>query len=164
MSEQNNESIYKNQKAVKPKIEDVAGDFLNAERTANMLNLVEFLRAGKIGIQWASGNSWALNYRSKRLGYLKIHEGTWRFSHNRMYLNKYYEMEDSDVKSFIFEHIYVRECGNCQWNQNATKAGYMNSTDCGCWPLRIFNADGDVLEQTKQLIEYRKNCILEDLK
>ena len=157
-------SIYQNQKAAKPKIEDVAGEFLDAEKTAAILNLVKFIRASKIGIQWGSGNSWSLNYRGKRLGYLKIHDGIWRFCHNRAYLDSYYSMEDCELKTFIFDNIYARTCGECQWNPNAQKAGYMNLTECGCWPLRIFNADGQVLEHTKQLIEYRKNCILQDSK
>ena len=43
-------SIYKEQKAVKPNVEDVAGDFLDADRSADLLSLVEFIRACKIGI------------------------------------------------------------------------------------------------------------------
>ena len=157
-------SLYQNQKGTKSKIEDIVGDLLDAEKTAAMLNLIEFIRANKIGIQHASGNSWKMTYKSKLLGYFHIHNGTWRFAHNRIYLDRYYSMEDCNLKTFIFEHIYVSECGNCQWTQNATKAGYMKPTDCGCWPLRIFNAHGEVLEHTKELIEYRKNCILEDSK
>jgi len=153
-------STQQKPKPAKPKIEDV-GNYLDAEKTANMLNLAEFIRTNKIGIQHSSGASWSLRYKGRQFGSLHIHDGTWRFAHRG--LDNYYKMEDCDLKRFIFEHIYVRECGNCQWNQNATKAGYMNPTDCGCWPLRIFNAAGDVLEQTKRLIEYRKNCILEDL-
>jgi len=150
------------QKSAKPKIEEVVGDLLNAERTAAILNLIEFVRANKIGIRHASGNSWKMTCKSKLLGYFHIHEGTWRFAHNRMYLDTYYKMDDCDLKTFIFDNIYVRECGNCQWTQNANKAGYMNPTDCGCWPLRIFNPDGEAMEKTKQLIQYRQNCILAD--
>ena len=167
-------SIYQNQKETKPKPEDAAGDFLNTEKAAAVLNFVEFMRAIKVGIQWASGNSWALNYKGKRLGYLKIFSekpdtsmfGSWAFCHNRDYLERYYKMNECDLKTFIFEHIYAKTCGNCftSGNMNAQKAGYMNPTDCGCYPLRIFNPDGKVLEYTKQLIEYRKNCIFENTK
>jgi len=160
-------SIYQNQKATKPKPEDVAGDFLDAKKTAALLNFVEFIRANKIGIRWASANSWTLNYKSKRLGYLKIFAekpntsiyGSWAFCHNRDgSLELYYNMEDCNLKRFIFENIYARTCGNCicSADMNAQKAGYMNPTDCGCYPLRIFNPDGDALEHTKQLIEYKK--------
>jgi len=152
-------SIHKDQKDVRPKIEDVAGDFLSAERTATLLDLVAFLRANKIGISWSSGNSWSLRSKGKLIGSLHIYDGTWRFSHRG--LDIYYQMEDCDMKRFVFDHIYVRACGDCQWNQNTAKAGYMNPTTCGCWPLRIFNADGEVLENTKRLIEFRKMCILE---
>jgi hypothetical protein len=83
-------------------------------------------------------------------------------------------MEDSDLKSFIFDHIYAKTCGHCfctcradqngQTNLNEQKAGYMNPTGCSCWPLRIYNPTGEALDNTKRLIEYRMNCILEDSK
>ena len=167
-------SIYQNQKTTKPKPEDVAGGSLSTEKTVAILNLVDFIRVNKVGIQWGSGNSWALSYKGKRLGYLKIciekpntsNYGSWLFFHNRAYLNRYYKMDECDLKTIIFEHIYAKTCGNCftSGNKNAQKAGYMNPTDCGCYPLRIFNPDGEALEYTKQLIEYRKICILEDSK
>ena len=170
-------SIYKEQKEVKPKPEDVAGDYLNAERTADILNFVEFVRANKIGIRWGSGNSWALNYKGKQLGFLKIYtgilgkpappdlDGTWFFCHRRTYLDRYYSMDDCDLKTFIFEHIYARNCGNCictNPNPNDIKAGYMNPTGCGCWPLRVYNPTGEALEKTKRLIELRMNYFLEE--
>ena len=145
----------------KPRIDDV-GDYLDAERTAAMLNLVEFIRANKIGIRHSSGTSWSLRYKGRQFGSLHIHNGTWRFAHRD--LEKYYQMEEGDLKTFVFENIYSRTCGDCQWNPDAQKSGYMNPTDCGCWPLRIFNPDGEALEYTKRLIEYRKNCISEDTK
>ena len=181
-------SVYQSQKITKPKPEDVAGDFLDAERFADMLNFVEFIRAKKIGIRWASGNSWALMYKSKKLGELKIYyydiqsgyerlfgktnplHGAWFFCHKRDYLERYYSMEECDLKSFIFDHIYARNCGHCFCSfhirglkkLNEQKAGYMNPAGCGCWPLRIYNPAGEALELTKRLIEYRKNCILEE--
>ena len=168
-------SLYRNQKATKPKPEDVAGDFLDVEKTAAMLNFVEFIRANKIGIRWASANSWTLHYKGKRLGYLKIFagkpntsiDGSWTFCHNSDgSLDAYYSMDECNLKTFIFDNIYARTCGDCICynNMNAQKAGYMNPTDCGCYPLRIFSPDGEALEYTKQLIEYKTNCILEDSK
>ena len=153
-------SLYKEQKVTKPKPEAVAGDFLNAERTASLLKFTAFLRENKIGISWATSNSWSLRYKGKLLGSLHFHDGNWRFAHRG--LEKYYEMEEGDLKSFIFDNIYIRECGNCQWTLTATKVDYMQPTTCGCWPLRIFNADGEVLENTKRLIEYRMKCITVD--
>lgn len=181
-------SIYKDQKVLKPKIEDVAGDFLDAERTADVINLVEYIRTNKIGIRWDSGNSWALSYKGKRLGFLMIYyydiqsgyeqvfgephplHKSWFFCHRRDYLERYYNMEDCDLKSFIFDHIYARNCGHCfcTWhlkgktNLNEQKSGYMNPTGCECWPLRVYNPTGETLELTKRLIECRMNCILDD--
>ena len=158
-------STYKEQKITKPKPEDVAGDFLDAEKTAAFLNLVEFIRANKIGIRWASANSWTLNFKSKRLGYLKIHDqyGFWWFCHNHP-INNYYSMEECDLKSFVFDNLYARDCEKCRIKRSIIdmpKAGVTNQNICACWPLRVFNPDGEVMEQTKRLIEYRMKCILE---
>jgi len=185
-------SLYQSQKAVKPKIEDVAGDFLDAERTADLLNIVEFIRANKIRIQWVSVYSWALLYKGKRLGFLKIYcydydddlnqvyeplfgkpnplHKSWFFCHRHDYLDRYYSMKDCDLKSFIFDNMYTRNCGHCfgTWKikgnkeVNELKAGYMNPASCGCWPLRVYNPSGETLELTKRLIEFRMNCILEE--
>ena len=147
-----------NEKAAKPKIEETVGKLLNAERAAAMLELVKFIRDSKIGIQWSTPTSWSLRYKGKLIGSLHIYNGTWRFAHRD--IESYYQMEDSDLKTFIFDNMYARNCGDCQWNPGSPKSGYMNPTSCGCWPLRVFNADGEVLEKTKQLIEYRQVCIL----
>jgi len=179
-------SIHSDQKAVKPKIEDVAGDFLAAERAADIGNLVEFIRANKIGIRWVSGNSWALFYKNRQLGFLKIRyveceemsgksnpfHKSWVFCHRRDYLERYYSMEDCELKSFLFDHIYAKNCGYCicGWHLkekaslNEQKAGYMNPTECGCYPLRIYSPTGEALEFTKRLIELRMKYILEDSK
>lgn len=169
-------SQFKMEKLTKPKPEDVANDFLDAKKTSAMFNLVEFIRSKKIGIQWASSEAWSLNYKGKKLGSLKIGARydscdeiahSWHFRHHRSYLDCYYNMEDCELKSFVFEHIYAKCCGNCiatNGTPNEIKAGYMNPTDCGCWPLRIYNPDGNALEYTKQLIEFRMECILADKK
>ena len=185
-------SLYQSQKAMKPKIEDVAGDLLDTERTADIINLVEFIRANKIGIQWVSVYSWALIYKGKRLGFLKIYclesdmnqiryehlfgkpnplHKSWFFCHRHDYLDRYYSIEDCVLKSFIFDNTYARNCGHCfcSWTikgnkeVNELKAGYMNPASCGCWPLRVYNPAGETLELTKRLIEFRMKCILDDL-
>ena len=180
------------QKSVKPAIEDVAGNFLNAKRTADILNLAEFIKSKKIGVHWTSGNSWALIYKSKRLGYIKIYyldiqeDGTyerlfgkphplsksWLFCHNRNYLERYYEMEDSGLKTFIYDNLYAKNCGRCfcTWHGkekaelDERKTGYMSPAGCGCWPLRVYNPAGETLELTKRLVEFRMDCISDDIK
>ena len=184
-------TYYKDQKDLKPKPEDVAGNILDAERAADLLNFAEFLRANKIGIRWISSNSWTLAYKGRRLGYLKIKgvddkykrlfgepyplDKSWLFCQQvsyqqSPYLDRYYSMDDCDLKSFVFDHIYARGCGRCfcTWDINGKaslneeKAGYMNPTQCGCWPLRIYNPNGESLELTKQLIEFWMERILEE--
>ena len=166
-------SIYKQQKATKPKPEDVAGDFLDIERTAAMLNFVEFLRANKIGIRWASGNAWGLHYKGRKFGTVRIGDGmsasylhgSWYFSHGQP-INRYYSMEDCDLKTFIFDNIYAKDCENC-WLKHQSglkKIGEMNPNACTCYPMRIFNPDEERMEYSKQLIKYIMNWILEESK
>lgn len=109
-------SQYSMQKLTKLKPEDVVGESLDAKKSAAMLNLIAFIRSRKINISWASGNSCRLNYKGKQLGFLKIYEhfrpvpeflGTWYFCHIGDYLDRYYSMEDCELKTFIFEHIYA---------------------------------------------------------
>ena len=170
-------SLYKEQKVLRPKIEDVAGKYLDADRTAAILNFTGFLRANKVSIRWISSNSWKLLYKKESLGYIKIYTGilgkpaaphlygSWYFCQQYGYLSRYYEMDDSDLKRFIFDNIYAKNCGNCICTNpipNDIKIGYMEPTGCKCWPLRIFNPDGEWLEYTKLLIEHRMNFILEE--
>ena len=169
-------STYKDQKIAKPKPEEIDGDLLNTERAAAFLNLVEFIRTKKIGIQWVSSNAWSLNYKGQKIGQLKIGARwdscdeiahTWMFRQHHHDLSYYYNMENCELKTFAFEHIYAKACGNCiatNANPNEIKAGYMNPTDCGCWPLRVYNPAGEALEYTKQLIESKMKCILENPK
>ena len=170
-------STFKNQKLIKPKPEDIAGELNDANRVANILNLVEFIRSKKIGIQWEASNAWALKYKGKKIFQLKIGAArwdscdeiaqSWHIRHNRLYLDYYYSMEDCELKTFIFEHIYAKACGNCigtNANPNEQKAGYMNPTECSCNPLRIYNPEGEAQEFTKRLIEFRMNCVLENPK
>jgi len=190
-------TYYKDQKELKPKPEDVAGNILDAERAADILNFIEFIRANKIGIRWISSNSWTLVYKGRRLGYLKIEcldvgygsgaeykrlfgephplKKSWFFcqqgsNQQYPYLERYYNMEDCELKFFVFDHIYARSCGRCfcTWHikgiasLNEEKAGYMNPTQCGCWPLRIYNPNGESLELTKRLIEFWMERVLEE--
>ena len=163
MPGQKSVSLYQQQKAVKPKPEDVANSFLDAEKAAAFLIIIEFIRANKINIAWVAGNSWGLNYRGKRMAFLKIHEGNWFFCQQPRHMQNYVDMDACELKNFVFENIYVKTCdgGDCRYNNpNNLKADYFDADVCKCWPLRIFNADGERLEQTKKLIEYSKNCIL----
>jgi len=183
-------STYAEQKIKKPKIEDVAMDFLDEKRTADILDLAGFLKANKIGARWASANSWTLVFKGKRLGSVKIYyidaeyerlfgksnplTKSWMFCQRRECLDRYYSMDECELKTFAFEHIYAKSCGSCfvtcragadgQTNLSERKAGYMNPTGCGCWPLRVYNPEGESLELTKKLLEFWMKCVLDDKK
>ena len=147
-------SIYQTQKSTKPKPEAVARDFLDSKKVSAFLRLVEYLRANKIGIPWVSGNSWGLNVKGKRIGFIKIAGGSWLFCQQPRHMKYYENMKDSDLHKFVFNNIYPKTCleGKCGEGPDMPITDYNKSSVCGCWPLRIFNPDEEALEYTKRLI------------
>ena len=72
-----------------------------------------------------------LDFKGRKLGHLNIyyydiqsgyeqHFGkphplsqSWFFCHKRDHLERYYSMDDGELKSFTFDHIFARNCGRC---------------------------------------------------
>ena len=82
-----------------------------------------------------------------------------------VYLDRYYSMDDCDLKTFIFDNIYAKDCENC-WLKHQSglkKIGEMNPNACTCYPMRIFNPDEERMEYSKQLMKSRSPCVLEEL-
>ena len=61
-------SGYKEQKAVKPNIEDIIQILLKDDTKQAALDFVSFVKSLKMAPQWASTNSWTLSYNSTRVG------------------------------------------------------------------------------------------------
>ena len=143
----------KEQKTTRPKPEEVAEDFLNTENIVSFLDIIKFIRANKIGIAWVSSNQWGLNVKSKRMGFVKMHEGNWLFRQQPRHMVFYEEMENSDLKQFVNSHIRQKVClyEKCYEGPDIPIAKTKTSI-CTCWPLRIYNPNGDTFEQTKRLI------------
>ena len=65
-------SIYQNQKANKPAIEDVIPDYLEGEMRKLALDIATCLRKNKMSPIWASGNSWKSSCKGKGICYVKL--------------------------------------------------------------------------------------------
>ena len=72
MSEKNENSLYKEQKANKPKVEDIIPNWLDGDMKNNALDFVTWLRVNKMSPTWASANSWKVSYKSKGVCYIKL--------------------------------------------------------------------------------------------
>jgi len=151
------------QRKNKPKIEDRIAECFTGEKAKNALDFVAWLRENKLNPGWAGTDTWNIRFKGKSMGTISFYKDMWRFAigfSSYYFLQEYYNMEEYDLKSFVFNHIYAKQCGNCQWNPNTEKVGYMVPTGCGCWPMRIFNAEGKTLDNMKKLIEFNKYCII----
>jgi len=155
-------SIYQTQKSTKPKPEDVARVFLDSEKASAFLRLVEYLRVNKIGIPWVSGNSWGLNVKGKRIGFIKIADGNWLFRQQLRHMNFYKDMNDNDMMAFVNSYIRAKTCasGYCNENPDVPKTDFHAPDICTCWPLRIYNPCDNALEQTQRLVTHCKDIII----
>jgi len=68
----NEKSLFKKQKASKPKIETIIPDWLDGDMKTNSLNFVAWLKANKMSPSWASANSWKSSYKGKGICYIKL--------------------------------------------------------------------------------------------
>ena len=128
---------YQNQKATKPKVEDIAMKSLDGDKLKNLLDLLEFLKANKLTPRWRVTNAWAVNYKGKMVCDISINsdEGSWLFRPNHLFhkaalfrekwfteYNQY--ITDNELKIFVWNHLHnnIIKCkGNtCEGIRNKT--------------------------------------------
>ena len=167
-------SIYKEQKTSKPKIETVIDDYICEEEQKDLRHFLDFLSANKLTPAWASGNSWAVKYKSKTVCYIKFIQEVpnsdtpwhWYIYHSNFTREKWFVDYDSyivdrGVKDFVLNNIVPPACPNskCAGWQNLTILGKTFPAVCGCWPIRLRAPSGEDLESSKKLVEAIKAFI-----
>ena len=117
MSEEKNESMYQKQKAVKPKVEDVAGDFIGGDRLKNLLDFIGFLKENKLTPRCQSSNSWSVRYKNKSVCYIRLNDRqkSWSLDHSQFTREKWFKDYDryitsDELKEFIWSHINAPRC------------------------------------------------------
>jgi hypothetical protein len=170
MSEQNNDSLYQKQKAVKPKIEDVAGDFVTGDNLKNLQDFLGFLKDNKLTPQWQSSNSWKVSYKSKSVCYIRLNdkEKYWSLDHSQFTREKWFTdydkyITDAGLKEFVLEHINAPRCTGreCKGRQNMTILGKKFDEVCNCWSLSVKAPGGAELEDYKKFILVIKKFIVD---
>jgi hypothetical protein len=169
MSDQNNNSLYQKQKAIKPKVEDVAKEFITGDKLKNLSDFLEFLKNNKLTPRWQSSNSWSVRYKNKSVCYVRLNnnEMSWSLDHSQFTREKWFTdydkyITDDELKEFIWDHINAPRCiGRDCWSyQNKmTILGKQFDAVCNCWPLSVKNPDGAKLECSKKFILVIKNFI-----
>ena len=162
-------SLYKNQKAIKPKPEDVAREFIKGDNLKNLFNFIEFLKDNKLTPRWQSYNSWKVMYKNKSVCYVNLddRENSWRIRHSQFTRDNWFQdydkyITDDELKDFILDNIQAPPCvgRDCWGNKNKmTILGKEFDAVCTCWPLTVKNPDGAELEGAKKLVLMFKNFI-----
>lgn len=150
----------------KPTIEDVIRTTLSEGRQEVALEFVSFLRALRMSPQWASTNSWAVTYKSKRVCYIKIADklpvGTWYIRPSLQYddaLNDFCVAED--MVSLMLKSVhFCKACGKCAPGKTVSFFGQELDHVC-CAPIdfEFHNPSSNELECVKKLVIYSRQKI-----
>jgi len=168
-------STYKDQKADKPKIEDVAGKYLAGDNLTNLLDFLSFLKDNRLNPRWDYTNRWSFNYKSKKVCYISISdsENAWTFFPQGISLkstDKWFEeynrhITDGGVKELVWSNLYNKECkgGKCKGLVNHEIMGRVFDRVCFCWSIRIKNPDSAALDNSKKLVIAIKTIIADSV-
>lgn len=75
MKEQRPPSLYQQQKAIKPLIEDLLPDFLDGDMKNSALDFVTFMRSNKIKPAWTLTNAWKAVCKGRCICYIHLGGG-----------------------------------------------------------------------------------------
>jgi len=156
-------SLYQSQKAVKPKIEDVAGNFITGDKLKNLMDFLGFMRDNKLTPRWQSSNSWKVSYKGKGVCFIKIIGTSWFVMHSALTREKWFvgydEYFPDELKKFVWENIKGGYCPNNCMGRSKTIFGKEFNDFCTCWAIRTENPDGAALECSKRVVLAIKSFI-----
>jgi len=161
------ESLYQEQKLSKPKVEDVITALLKNETQKDALEFVDYVKSFKMTPQWASANSWAVNYKSKRVCYIKVSEtstgdGRWIVRPSVEYSDSlaFYCQTEGLTDRMLKNVHYCCACGKCAPGKPVEFFGVALQNVC-CSPIdfEFHNPDAAALDCARKMIMYRRNEI-----
>ena len=165
MAKKGEVSNYKEQKTDKPQIEDVIQAVLKDGRKQAALDMAAFVKSLKMTPQWASTNSWALSYKSKRVGYIKMNEkdGDWQvfaYSQYDEHLQELLEKESDEIQAYILDNItYCYHCSACTPGKDMVLLGKDLKKICATPAFKLQNPNELYCEFVKRLIILRRTAI-----
>ena len=172
MSEENNISLFKKQKQTRPKIEDVAADYLSGEALQRLLDFAAYLRENKIPHSWDSGNTWKFTYKGKKLCVIRISDASlphcnytssWHIGIDGDFSKDYEEIfSDDKSKETAWDNIkYCRGTG-CPPPPGTRMAFLGKEFENVCQHTRfiIDNPNAETIECAKKLIQKRCDDII----
>ena len=150
-----------NELKLKPKIEEIAHDYLDGENLDNLIDFVAWMRANRMTPTFANKSKEGVNYTS-RICYLKLRYGSWYMwpaGRKNEYVNDFLECEE--LKDIVCMSLAkCTSCGHqCNSGTGFTKSvcGKDFENICGCCPVRFHNPNMKTLKTIKKVIENKNN-------
>lgn len=154
-------------KNVKPNIEDVIENVLNADVLENALSLIAYFRENKMKPGWSATNVWKISYKTYTVCFIRLYgaadyhnlkAGSW---HIVPFIGEYEEDVLSDeLKEIVWTNkTTCSGCGKCALELDKI---FGKEFDYACEKSIVFtNPDTDAIECIKKLIDLRREDIKE---
>ncbi|MCL2378073.1 MAG: hypothetical protein FWC77_03000 [Defluviitaleaceae bacterium] len=171
MHENINESLFKKQKNIRPKLEDAIADALIGDALKNAQGFILYLTENKMKPVWASASSWKVNYKGKAVCYIRLpgtawyplDSGSWHLSVFAQYdehLQKLISGESEEAKEFVKNHLKKNlPCGGCMpgLDRRLVNDNFVNICACTC--INMENPNDNFCGFAKKLVELRRDAI-----
>lgn len=150
-----------NQIKIKPKIEEIASEYLDGGALNNVLDFVAWLRANKMTPTYGSKSKIGISYTT-RVCYIKLFHGSWYIwpaGKKGVYANDFLNCEE--LKDIVCASL--AKCTSCGHQCNSGLGFIKNvcgkefENICGCCPVRFCNPDSNSLKFIKEVIEKSNN-------
>ena len=165
---------YKEQKEIKPTIEEVIPECLSGDMKKTVLDFVMYLRANKMFLKWRSANSWKILHENKSVFSIGLATGKWvwagRYSNFwfvALSINNITEYEesiiDAGLQKFIWDNIkYCNSCSKCAPGIEMTISGRELKNICrDLCLIAICDPDEETLNDIKKLLELEMKARIE---
>ena len=173
MSEQQKNSIVKEQQKTKPKIDEIIPIYLDGESKQSLIELLEFCRVNEIKAKWSATNRWKFVYKKSGVGMIYIGARPCLPNGRDYKKNQWFITvniaEDFVIRENLTEVIHknvllcVRGQKNCLKREISTVLGKEYINACNAAGSMYANPNAESLECIKRILKFRIDLIASNL-
>lgn len=174
MSEQNDITLLRIQKKLKPLIEDVIPHYLDDENKKIALEFIAYLRENKMNPVWAGiHNTWKTDYKGKCLFYIRLcidnpyrEKKQWVINPYLLHIQKYEELIiEEGLQNLLWDNVHhcknvlTGGCNshNCSPGRNITVLDKEIKSVClGRQPFWFYEPDKTAINCIKKLMDFER--------
>jgi len=106
-------SLYQQQKAIKPPVEDIIPEYLDGEMKDLALDFAAHMRVNKMKPAWVLTNQWKAVYKGRNICRITLHQGLlpkkfeWIVTAYLEHLNEYEEIViNENLQRYLWDNVY----------------------------------------------------------